>query len=99
MDKLKIIWSNRAIKRLYGILELCYQSNKSKIDTKKLYLLFHKQVKILLKFPEIGLHTSEEFIMEHIFDDYIISYQITEDKIIIHSVWKNKQSTDNKTIN
>ncbi len=39
MAKRKIVWSNRAIKRLYGILEFYDQRNKSKTYSKKLYQL------------------------------------------------------------
>ena len=60
MVKRKIVWSNRAIKRLYGILEFYDQRNKSKTYSKKLYQLIHKQVKVLIKFPEIGLKTTDK---------------------------------------
>jgi toxin YoeB len=60
MAKRKIVWSNRAIKRLYGILESYDQRNKSKTYTNKFYRLLQKEVKILIKFPEIGLKTTED---------------------------------------
>ena len=98
MAKRKIVWSNRAIKRLYGILEFYDQRNKSKTYSKKLYQLLHKQVKVLIKFPEIELKTTEETTRGLIIEDYIIYYQITEDKIIIHTVWDSKQNPDSKII-
>ena len=98
MAKRKIVWSNRAIKRLYGILEFYDQINKSKAYSKKLYQLLQKQVKVLIKFPEIGLKTTEETTRGLIVGDYIIYYQITEDKIIIHTVWDSRQDPDNKII-
>jgi hypothetical protein len=42
MAKRKIVWSNLAIKRLYGILEFYDQRNKRKTYSKKLYQLIHK---------------------------------------------------------
>ena len=98
MAKRKIVWSNRAIKRLYGILEFYDQRNKSNAYSKKLYQLLHKQVKVLLKLPEIGLKTTEETTRGLIIEDYIIYYQITEDKIIIHTVWDSRQNPDSKII-
>lgn len=98
MAKRKIVWSNRAIKRLYGILEFYDQRNKSKTYSKKLYQLLQKQVKILLKFPEIGLKTTEESTRGLIIDDYIIYYQITKDKIIIHTIRDCRQDPDSKII-
>lgn len=93
MAKRKIVWSNRAIKRLYGILEFYGQRNKSKTHSEKLYQLLHKQVKILTKFPEIGLNTTEDTTRGLIIGELIIYYQLTEDKIIIHTVWDCNQQT------
>jgi len=98
MAKLKIVWSNRAIKRLYGILEFYDQRNKSKTYSKRLYQLLKKQVKILIKFPEIGLKTTEETTRGLIIGDFIIYYQLTEDKILIHTIWDCRQNPDSKII-
>ena len=87
MVKSKIVWSNRAKKRLYGVLEFYIQMNKSKSYSNKLNRLLQKEVKILLKFPEIGLKTTEDTTRGLIIDDYIIFYEITDDKIIIHTIW------------
>jgi len=51
MAKRKIVWSNRAIKRLYGILEFYDQRNKSKTYSKKLYQLLTKTGKDLDQVP------------------------------------------------
>jgi len=98
MAKRKIVWSNRAIKRLYGILEFYEQRKKSKTFSKKLYQLLQKQVKALIKFPEIGLRTTEETTRGLIVADCIIYYQITEIKIIIHTVWDSNQNPDGKSV-
>jgi len=98
MVKSKIVWSNRAKKRLYGILEFYIQRNKSKSYSNKLNRLLQKEVKILLKFPEIGLKTTEDTTRGLIIDDYIIFYEITDDKIIIHTIWDSRQNPDSKII-
>jgi len=98
MAKHKIVWSNRAIKRLYGILEFYIERNKSKTYSNKLYRLLHKEVKILLKYPEIGLKTTEDTTRGLIVDDYIIYYEITDEKIIIHTIWDSRQDPDSKII-
>jgi plasmid stabilization system protein ParE len=72
MAKRKIVWSDIAIKRLYDILEFYDQRNKSKSYSKKLYQLLQKEIKILLKFPEIGLKTTEETIRGLIIQEFII---------------------------
>jgi plasmid stabilization system protein ParE len=98
MAKRKIVWSNRAIKRLFGILEFYDQRNKSKTYSDKLYRLLRKEVKILLKFPEIGLKTTEETTRGLIIGDYIVYYEITDDKIVIHTIWDSRQDPDSKII-
>jgi plasmid stabilization system protein ParE len=98
MAKRKIVWSDIAIKRLYDILEFYDQRNKSKSYSKKLYQLLQKEIKILLKFPEIGLKTTEETIRGLIIQEFIIYYQITEEQIIIHTIWDCRQSPESKFI-
>jgi plasmid stabilization system protein ParE len=98
MAKRKIVWSNRAKKRLYGILEFYIERNKSKSYSIKLYKLPNKEVKLLLKYPELGLKTTEPSVRGLIIDDYIIYYEVTDDKIIIHTIWDCHQEPDSKII-
>jgi toxin YoeB len=98
MAKRKIVWSDRAKKRLYGILEFYIERNKSKSYSIKLYKLLNKEVKLLLKYPDLGLKTSEESVRGLIIDTYIIYYEVTEDKIIIHTIWDCRQDPDSKII-
>ena len=98
MAKRKIVWSNRAKKRLYGILEFYIERNKSKTYSKKLQQLLSKEVKILIKYPELGLKTTEESTRGLIIKDYIIYYEITDEIIIIHTIWDTRQDPDNKII-
>jgi plasmid stabilization system protein ParE len=98
MAKRKIVWSDRAKKRLFGILEFYIQRNKSNVYSIKFYKLLNKEVKILLKYPDIGLKTSEDSIRGLIIDNFIVYYQVTDDKIIIHTIWDCRQDPDSKFI-
>jgi len=98
MAKHKIVWSDRAKKRLYGILEFYIERNKSNSYSIKLYNLLAKEVKLLLKYPELGLKTSEKSVRGLIIDSLIVYYEITEDKIIIHTIWDCRQDPDIKII-
>ena len=98
MAKRKIVWSNRAKKRLYGILEYYIERNKSKTYSIKLYKLLNKEIKLLIKYPDLGLKTSEETVRGLIIDTFIIYYEVTEDKIIIHTIWDCRQNPDSKII-
>jgi hypothetical protein len=61
MAKRKIFWSNRAIKRLYGILEFYDQRNKSKTYSKKLYQLLNKQIKRAVSVNYLAACTLDKF--------------------------------------
>jgi len=98
MAKRKIVWSNRAKKRLYGILEYYIERNKSKTYSIKLYKLLNKEIKLLIKYPDLGLKTSEETVRGLIIDTFIIYYEVTDDKIIIHTIWDCRQDPDSKII-
>ena len=98
MAKLKIVWSNRAKIRLYAILDFYIVRNKSKVYPIKLQKLISKEVNLLLKQPDLGLKASEETIRGLIIQDYIVYYEITDDKIIIHTIWDCRQNPDDKII-
>jgi plasmid stabilization system protein ParE len=84
--------------RLYGILEFYIQRNKSKTYSIKLQRLINKEVKLLIKNPDLGLRTTEDSTRGLIIQDYIVYYELTHDKIIIHTIWDSRQNPDYKTI-
>jgi plasmid stabilization system protein ParE len=88
MAKSKIVWSNRAKKRLYGILELLIERNNSKTYSNKLHRLIFKEVKLLLKHPDLGLKTTEDSIRGLILENYVIYYGIINENIMIQTIWK-----------
>ncbi|MEI6049620.1 MAG: type II toxin-antitoxin system RelE/ParE family toxin [Bacteroidota bacterium] len=98
MAKRKIVWSNRAKIRLYTILDFYIVRNKSKVYSIKLQKLISKEVNLLLKQPDLGLKTSEDSTRGLIIENYIVYYEITDDKIIIHTIWDSRQNPDNKII-
>jgi plasmid stabilization system protein ParE len=98
MAKRKIVWSNRAKIRLYAILDFYIKRNKSKVYSIKLQKLISKEVNLLLKQPDLGLKTSEQTTWGLIIQDYIVYYEITDDKIIIHTIWDCRQNPDDKII-
>jgi len=60
--KRKIIWSTRSRIKLYEILDFYIERNKSKSYSIKLYRLISREVKLLQKYPEIGIKTTDEVI-------------------------------------
>jgi len=98
MAKRKIVWSNRAKIKLYTILDFYIARNKSKVYSIKLQKLISKEINLLLKQPDLGLKTSEDSIRGLIIENYIVYYEITDDMIIIHTIWDNRQNPDHKII-
>jgi len=98
MAKRKIVWSNRAKIRLFAILDFYIVRNNSKIYSIKLQKLISKEVNLLLKQPDLGLKTTEDTTRGLIIENYIVYYEITDDRIIIHTIWDSRQNPDNKII-
>ena len=98
MAKRKIVWSNRAKIRLFAILDFYIVRNNSKTYSIKLQKLISKEVNLLLKQPDLGLKTSEDTTRGLIIENYIVYYEVTDDKIIIHTIWDSRQNPDNKII-
>jgi plasmid stabilization system protein ParE len=98
MAQRKIIWSRRATIKLYSILEFYILRNKSKTYSTKLYTKINKEIKLLLKNPDLGIKTTEETTRGLIIEFYIIYYEVTSSEIIIHSIWDSRQNPENKTI-
>jgi len=98
MAKRKIIWSHRAEIKLFKILEFYAKRNKSRTYSAKLYQRLNKELKILLKQPNVGLNTEIESVRGLIVDDYILFYEYDKEKIIVHSIWDCRQNPANLSI-
>jgi plasmid stabilization system protein ParE len=96
MAQRKIIWSRRATIKLYSILEFYILRNKSKTYSTKLYTIINKEIRLLNNNPDLGIKTTDETIRGLIVESYIIYYQVTENEIIIHSIWDSRQNPESK---
>ena len=92
MAKRKIVWSHRARIKLIEILTFFADRNKSKIYSERLYKRINKELKLLVKQPNLGIKTEIDSVRGLIIGDYILFYEITSDKIIIHTLWDSKQN-------
>ena len=98
MGRRKIIWSHKAEIKLFKILEFYAERNKSKTYPIKLYQRLNKELKTLLKQPDIGLKTEIESVRGLIVDDYILFYEYDNEKIAVHSVWDCRQNPEDLII-
>ena len=92
MAKRKIVWSNVARIKLFNILEFYAQRNRSKAYAAKLHLRFNKELKVLLRHPEIGLKTEVEGVRGLIVEDYILFYEYANETLIVHTLWDCHQN-------
>ncbi len=95
MAKRKIAWSQSANIRLFQILDFYAQRNGNKTYSIKLFKKFKKELTLLKKQPEIGILTEHESIRGLIVEDFILFYEITDNTIIVLTVWDCRQNPDN----
>lgn len=86
MAKSKIIWSGKAKKKLYAILESSIRREKSKTHAKYLYKLISQGVKLLSEHPEAGILTTELLIRCLYIESYLILYETSDKRIVIHTI-------------
>jgi len=98
MEKRKIIWSQRATIKLFEILDFYTNRNKSKSYSTKLYKKFTKELNLLRKQPDLGRTTDDESVRGLIIEEFILFYEITEDRIIVHTVWDCRQNPEDLRI-
>ena len=87
MAKQRIIWSPRAKLDLFDILDFYYKRNGTKAYNIKLNADFRRVIKLLEKYPQLGLQTDVPNTRVLIQGNYAIFYEIKENVIEIASIW------------
>ena len=90
-----IVWSKRAEKLFFDILEFYYVRNKSKTYSRKLNSEIKQLIKILAKHPFLGRKTEKNNIRVLIKGNYKIFYEIEPEEIVILLVWDTRQNPEN----
>lgn len=98
MAKRKIIWSHKANIKLFEIFEFYTKRNKSSKYSARLYNRFKKELSLLDQNPEIGIKTDLENVRGLIVEDFILFYEVTSTRVIIHTVWDCRQNPDDLKI-
>lgn len=86
MAESKIIWSDTAIKSLYGYLELFDKKTGSREYSVHLYNIIRKELKTLKKFPESGLRTSDDSIAGFRCGEMFLFFEVSGETIDILAV-------------
>ncbi len=98
MAKRKIVWSHKANIKLFEILEFYNERNKSKEYSKKLYRKFTRELTLLIRYPDVGVKTEIESVRGLVVEGHILFYEITPDKIIVHTLWACRQDPNDLRI-
>ena len=98
MGKRKVIWSNNANRKLFEIMEFYARRNGSKTYSIKLYQKFNKELKLLIKQPEMGIKTEVASVRGLIIEDYILFYEFDVERIIVHTLWDCRQNPNDLRI-
>ncbi|MBT2559972.1 type II toxin-antitoxin system RelE/ParE family toxin [Pedobacter sp. ISL-68] len=94
----EIIWSHKARIKLFAILEFYAQRNGNKKYSAKLYKIFNKELKLLIRNPQLGIQSSKDNIRGLIVLDYIIFYECNDFQLIIHTIWPTNQNPNDLII-
>jgi len=94
MAKREVVWTRNSEIQLQEILEFFTNRNKSEQYSQRLYKKFKAELKVAAQRPEIGIRTKLDQIRGLIVEDYILFYQILEDKLLVLKVWDCRQNPD-----
>jgi len=87
----RIIWTSKADIVFTEILEFYCLRNNSKTFSRKLNKQINSIIKLLSKYPYLGIKTDYVDIRVLIKGDYKIFYEVKTLEIIIHLVWDTRQ--------
>jgi plasmid stabilization system protein ParE len=93
MVKRKIIWSPRAKRVLFSILDYYFKRNGSKIYCNKLNASLRASIRLLENHSELGVKSDIKNIRVLIHGDYAIFYEIKEETIELMTIWDSRQDS------
>ncbi|WP_436410305.1 type II toxin-antitoxin system RelE/ParE family toxin [Parapedobacter flavus] len=79
-------------------MEFYVKRNGNAVYSAKLYKLFIKNTKLLLKHPKLGTKTTLEGVRGLIVGEYIFFYEFIDESLVIHTLWPCKQNPDDLVI-
>lgn len=87
-----IVWSSKAKIDLKNLYDFYNFRNKSKTYSFKLHRKIQKEIKLLLKQPEIGKKTNKIGIRGLLIDNHYVFCEIFQEHIVILAIWQNSQN-------
>ncbi len=96
MVKRSVEWSSNAKIELFEMLDFYFKRNGNKNYSIKINRNIQATVKLLRKFPKLGIQTSEENVRVIFERDFSVFYEPTQKQITIHSIWDNQRDPEQK---
>jgi plasmid stabilization system protein ParE len=92
MAKQRVIWSQQAKLDLFEILDFCYKRNGSKTYSISLNASFRKAIKLIGKYPKLGVQTDIPNTRVLIEGYFVVFYVIKKEVIEISSIGDCRQN-------
>jgi len=91
----RLVWTNRAQTDRKMILTYWNRRNQSAQYSKKLNALFKEAIHLITERPYIGKPTSTPNVRAKVVRDYLIFYEITQQHIVVLTIWDCRQNPKN----
>jgi len=88
----RLIISSNAYLHIDRIVEFNNIRNHSDNYSRKFVKALYKQLKLLRKFPMMGIKTDKDGVVLLVWDDYYIYYTITKTTIEIQTIYHQKEN-------
>ena len=90
----QIIWTQRAQNERKEIFKYWNNNNGSNFYSKKLNELIKQSLSIICKYPYIGRATEINHVRIKVLKEYLIIYEITDNEIIVLSLWDGRRNPE-----
>lgn len=89
-----IVWTSTAKLELKLIFEFFNLRNKSKTNSLKLHRKIQTELNLLLQQPYLGKKTNTINVRGFLVENYILFYELKDNRIVILSVWDTRQNPE-----
>jgi len=91
---LKVFWTKTAVTQRNSIFEYWDKRNGSNVYSSKLRLIINNNIKLLRKYPELGVKTDFGEHRALTLGYFSLFYKFDTERIIITSYWDNRQDPE-----
>ena len=88
----EIVWTAKAQSELEGLLMYWKKRNQSNIYSLKLNALFQEKLQLLAKMSYLGRKTDIQGVYVKIIREYLLFYEIVENKLVILTIRDSRQN-------